>query len=518
MTTRTLGPFAVKVLEQRGLNPENAARLGIYTAKRGEAEGEIVPDEWGKILVFPFIERGVIVDEQYRAAGKQIWQMAGGRKTFWNADALDDPALAEGRMPLIITEGMFDAHAAIDCGFPLAVSVPQGGMPVPKGQKPDELPPIDEKDEPTGKFEFLWNNRDRLKPIKRFVLAVDNDPPGQRLAAELVRRLSASRCLFVTYPEDCKDLNDVLQKHGPEAVTRCLNEAQPYPVKGLYTLDKYPDAPAIVTLSTGFEMIDRDGLLKLFTPSLTTVIGIPGHGKSTWLSNLCCNAAEQHGWKSAVFSPEMPVVPHLRDKFRRIAGRRTIKRLASDGVLANVDDWISRHIIFIDHDDMDDEDLSLEWVLDRAADAVLRYGIRILVIDPWNEIEHARRRDETTADYCQRALREIKRFNRRYDLATFLVVHPTKEVGKDGKKRVPTLYDADGSSAFFNKSDFGICVDRPDSQVAETDIHIQKVRFEGTGTKGNVRMFFDVETSRFERLDFKVRPTLDFGDLEPISA
>ena len=50
---------------------------------------------------------------------------------------------------------------------------------------------------------------------------------------ELVRALSASRCLFVEYPGGCKDLNDVLLQHGPAGVARVLNEARPYPVRGL---------------------------------------------------------------------------------------------------------------------------------------------------------------------------------------------------------------------------------------------------------------------------------------------
>jgi hypothetical protein len=50
-----------------------------------------------------------------------------------------------------------------------------------------------EPDDSSGKFEFLYNNRDRLKKVKRFIIAVDNDAPGKHLADELVRRLSVVR-------------------------------------------------------------------------------------------------------------------------------------------------------------------------------------------------------------------------------------------------------------------------------------------------------------------------------------
>jgi hypothetical protein len=80
------------------------------------------------------------------------------------------------------------------------VSVPEGAPPPSKDHKPEERSGSDE----AGKFKFMWNNRERLKRIRRFVLAVDDDAPGKRLADELIRRLLASRCLMVKYPEACK--------------------------------------------------------------------------------------------------------------------------------------------------------------------------------------------------------------------------------------------------------------------------------------------------------------------------
>jgi twinkle protein len=499
MIAKILGPIGTKAIESRGLCPETVARFGVYTAKRN-ADGEVVPDAAGNIVTFPFDEHGVTVAEKYRAPGKKFWQRTGGRKTFWNSDALDDPALLDGRMALIITEGELDALTAIDCGFPLTVSVPDGAPPALK-EGADKI--VSLENEGT-KFDYMLNNKARLKAIKRFVIAVDNDAPGQRLASELVRRLSASRCRFVIYPEGCKDLNDVLMKHGPQTVTAVLNGAKDYPVKGVYRFDDYPDKKQIETFSTGWETVDQ--IFKPFVPSFTVVTGVPGHGKSSWLMNLLVNLAELHGWKSAVFSPEMPVVPHLRDKMRRIAGRRAVPYIHKD-CLADIDRWLGEHFLFIDHQDDDDSDMTLDWLLDRAEDAVFRYGIRALVIDPWNEVDHAKRRDETMTEYIARGVRELKKFGRKYELAVFVVVHPTKDVGKDGKSRVPSLYDCDGSATWFNKPDVGIVIDRPDARIDESTIYVSKIRFEGTGEKGSVKMKFDRETSRYELLDHN--PQLD---------
>jgi twinkle protein len=490
ISMKTLGQIGLDFFESRGISLETAARFEIYTASRPREGGQIVPDPNGNIIVFPFLDNGVVVAEKYRAPGKRFWQRTGGRRTFWNATALDDPALADGHLPLVITEGEIDALTAIDCGFPLAVSVPDGAPGVPEGQSPDELEPINPTQENKGKFEFLFNNQERLKRVKRFILAVDNDPPGRRLAAELERRLSAWRCFFVTYPEGCKDLNEVLVRHGRDAVTRVLEGARPYPVRGLYRLSEYPERDALETFSTGWWTLDPH--LMLFPGEFMVVTGVPGHGKSTWVLNLLVNLAKKYGWTSAVFSPEMPTVPHLRDKLRR---------MISDRWTTEVDQWIEQHFVFIGSDPTGrhDDDFDLDWLLDRATDAVLRDGVRVLLIDPWNEIEHARRRDETVTDYIGRSIRALKRFAQQYAVAVIIVAHPTKDVGKDGKARPVTLYDIDGSAHWFNKCDHGVIITRePEIDVAE--VFVAKVRFQETGEKGTVRLRFDRLSERFHLL------------------
>jgi twinkle protein len=114
---KTLGPIGIEAFERRNISAETAVRYAIYTASR-QADGSVIPDSDGNIVVFPFLERGVIANEKYRAPGKKFWQRAGGRRTFWNADALDDPALDAGNQALVITEGEIDALTAIECGFP----------------------------------------------------------------------------------------------------------------------------------------------------------------------------------------------------------------------------------------------------------------------------------------------------------------------------------------------------------------------------------------------------------------
>jgi len=214
------------------------------------------------------------------------------------------------------------------------------------------------------------------------------------------------------------------------------------------------------------------------------------------------NAARLHGWKGAIFSPEMPVVPHMRDKLRgMIAGE-----LPCDMKLERrqkADEWINENMVFIEHTIEEEEDLTLEWLLERAEDAIYRYGVRMICLDPWNEIEHARRRDETGSDYQNRALRALRRFAIKHDVAVFVIAHPTKDIALGGKPRVPSPYDIDGSAAWFNKPDFAIVIHIPEPLVPETMIYVSKVRFRDTGQKGSIRMKFDRWTELYSLLDGK---------------
>lgn len=480
-----IGALGIAFLERRKLDPEIAVRFGVYTARHLKGTG-LVPSESGNVLGFPFIEGGGVVNEKFRAvADKKFWHKPGGRCTFWNASVLDDPVLTNGT-PLIVTEGIEDALTAIQCGFPHAVSVPHGAPPANSHSGDDDR---------QGKFEFVWHNRERLKSIKRFILAVDNDEPGKRLAEELERRFSAAKCLSVTYPEGCKDLNDVLVKHGPEMVAGVLNSAKPCPVRGLYKLSDYPDRGPLKTFRTGWKTLDE--LFQLYRGEFIVVTGIPSHGKSAWVLNLMANLAEIHGWRSAIFSQEMPTVPFLRNILRRIKSRKY------DGDPRD-DAWINEYFSFIGADatgDEQDDNLDLNWILERARDAVFRDGINALVIDPWNEIEHARPKHETTPDYIARSIRDLKRFARLYGVTVIVIAHPTKDVvGRDGKPRTPTLYDIDGAAHWFNKADHGVIVERPNSEANDAVIHVAKARFSEVGRRGSVKMRFDTHTSRFEML------------------
>ncbi len=87
-----------------------------------------------------------------------------------------------------------------------------------------------------------------------------------------------------------------------------------------------------------------------------------------------------------------------------------------------------------------------------------RYGIRGLVIDPYNELDHQRPVQMTETEYVSQMLTKIKRFAQYYDVHVWFVAHPRQL--REWKGEPPNLYDISGSAHFINKADNGIVIHR----------------------------------------------------------
>ena len=98
-----LSPRAEAWFDNRAIDLEVVARMGIYTAKRGQDGVKAEPS--GDLIAFPFFENGKVVKEKYRGrpnadGSKNITQRPDPKSTFYNVDVLDDPALINGTAAL----------------------------------------------------------------------------------------------------------------------------------------------------------------------------------------------------------------------------------------------------------------------------------------------------------------------------------------------------------------------------------------------------------------------------------
>jgi len=122
---------------------------------------------------------------------------------------------------------------------------------------------------------------------------------------------------------------------------------------------------------------------------------------------------------------------------------------------------------------------------------VKRKGIRGLVIDPWNELEHVRPAGMTETEYVSVVLKRVRQFARRNGVHLWLVAHPQKLYrDKDSGYPVPTLYDISGSAHWRNKSDVGLSLwrDLANPGSDRLEVHVQKIRFRQIGKLGMAQL------------------------------
>lgn len=457
-------------IELRGLDPNLASKLGICTKHEGGAN-------W---IAVPYVERGRTINHKYRLASEKRHRMdEGAPLTLWNHDAL----LESQDKPLIITEGEWDALSVIQAGFSRCVSVPNGAPQHPTENLTEAK-----------RYEFLWRSKDLLDRVKQIVIATDNDAPGRILAADLARLLGPERCKFVEYPDGAKDLNDVLLSYGPEGVVTVIDKAKPYPVKGLYRLSDFPEPPPTTSLRVGIEGLDEYFQLTLGTFSV--ISGWAGHGKTSLLMRMLANLM-QRGVNVALGSFETLPRPILERRLRAcLYGCGEYGPKAENPGPA--DEIMAKRLNVIAHTARDeDTELDLDYIIELAKVAVLRDGVRLLCLDPWNEIEHKRSGDETETEYTSRAIRSLKRFAVNYECAVWLVAHPRKP-HSDGNPKPPSLYDLAGSAHFANKADYGLIIHRDDMAGTQIEARIVKVRMGLPGKPGRVFLNWDASLSDYQ--------------------
>lgn len=466
MASPAIHPRHVAWLEARGISGELAEKLGLASV---QADGA----HW---LSVPYIEFGKPVNHKYRLTSEKRHRMdPDAPMTLWNHDCL----LEDSDKPVVICEGEWDALTAIQCGY-RAVSVPNGAP----GEATDD--PANAK-----RYEFLWRSRELLNRVKSFILATDGDAAGMALRQDLIALLGADRCSFVEYPTGTKDLNDVLTGYGEYSARDVLANAKPVPVRGLYRVSDFPDPGEAEVIPIGIPVLSEH--LNITLATLTVLTGWAGQGKTSLTMAIIANLLRQgHGVVLGSF--ETMVRPILERKLRAaIIGCGEYQIPVTR--IAETDRLIHDHFSVIAQMVGEDQEMTLEDVLDFAEIAIRRSGAKLLIIDPWNEVEHKRRKDESETEYIGRSIRQIKHFMRRLNVAVWVVAHP--RTPQDGKMRLPGLYSISGSANWANKADYGLIYSRPNKETNLAEVHVTKVRMGLPGKEGTARLAYDFRSSSF---------------------
>ncbi|OMO83155.1 hypothetical protein CCACVL1_11539 [Corchorus capsularis] len=463
-------------------------------------------------IAFTYWRKGALVNCKYRDIVKRFSQEKDTEKIFYGLDDI------ENETDIIIVEGEMDKLAMEEAGFRNCVSVPDGAPPsVSSKEVPDE-----EKDT---KYRYLWKCKEYIEKASRVILATDGDPPGQALAEELARRIGRERCWRVKWPKkndtaDFKDANEVLMYLGPNALKDVIDNAELYPIRGLFNfsdffedIDKYYHRTLGYEfgVSTGWRALDD--LYNVVPGELTIVTGVPNSGKSEWIDALLCNLNENVGWKFALCSMENKVRDHARkllEKYLRKpffdSGYGTSIERMTEKELEEGKKWLNDtfYLIRCENDSLP----SIKWVLELARVAVLRHGVRGLVIDPYNELDHQRPVSQTETEYVSQMLTLVKRFAQHHSCHVWFVAHPRQLHHWVGAP--PNLYDISGSAHFINKCDNGIVIHRnrdPDAgPIDQVQICVRKVRNKVVGTIGDAFLSYDRSTGVYMDIDAAPKP------------
>lgn len=356
-------------------------------------------------------------------------------------------------------------------------------------------------------LDFLTNIESKLNKVKKITIAMPNTEAGQVLTEELLRRLGRERCWLITPPEQNYDWNKILVDYGSNQLKLLLESATPVPVSGIFDIDDVESELDDLYhyglkkgAETGFKSLNEN--YTVVPGQWTVVTGIPGHGKSNFLDALVVNLAMKHEWKFAFFSPEnQPIHRHfanILEKYLDAPFTYGLSTRITEEQKEHGKIWLKKHFSVILPDE--DASWSIDGILELAKVLVYRKGIKGLIIDPWNELDHTRPGNFSETEYISSMLTKIRQFARNFNVHVWLVAHPAKLYkDKEGKYPVPTPYDIAGSAHFRNKADNAITVWRnvggKDQDVA--DIHIQKIRFKEVGKVGMVSLRYNEISGRF---------------------
>ena len=474
----------VKFFADRGISKETMKHLKI------DYEHDIFFPQAGKTrgaIVFPYFLNGVCINKKFRSAKKEFTMVKDAQKTFFNIDHIADTE------DVIIHEGEFDVCASVEAGIWNAISVPNGAT---KG---------------IVNLDYLDDCYDtHFKDKKKIILAGDNDEPGRNLMLKLAERLGKSRCWTVDW-KDCKDGNEYLIKYGKEEYKKVIEEAEPFPISGVYTaktfeaklLDEWEHGTQkgspchIQSLEEHFSWLKKD---------VYVFAGYPNMGKTEFLYFLCMLKSIHSGWKWSIAAFE----DKTGDRFFRklvemYVGMRIdpsevnlkLRNQMSQNQLKEAIDFCQSHFFYV----RPDGSFTRKAIFEAFDYTVARYGVDGTIIDPFNKVVKERinglRDDELLIDYY----REYEQFAVDHNTVSITVTHlnkPEKLIGD--VIPMPNAFSVLGGQATNNAVDELVFIHRLSSEITDKTrtIKIAKVRDRDiVGIPGEVNLDFDYKSRRW---------------------
>lgn len=471
---------AIEYMKSRGISEEITKKYEI-TVKEGQEN----------VLVFPFKdENNELRFIKYRNTAHIKGQ---GSKEWCEANTM--PILfgmnhCTTDKPLVITEGQIDSLSLAEAGIQNAVSVP------------------------TGKNGFTWIPHcwDWLQQFKELIIFGDNEN-GNITLSELSKRFQGI-CKIVRREDyiQCKDANEILQKHGKLALTNAVNNAELVPdehIKDLSTV-RSVDLDTLECIHTQIKEIDELLYGGLHVGEVTVLTGKRGDGKSTFMSQLIANALDQN-YDVFAYSGELVDFYFKNWLDRQIAGKKVLRNSEID----QLNRYYQNRVMLYDNSIINDKS-EMDILLETIEKAITRYSCRFICIDNLMTAVDSNS-NETLYRAQSQFVGKLKEFAQRFSVIILLVAHPRKTNGYEFQND-----DVSGSSDITNKVDIVMSYSRPkyeedrEYDEAERELKITKNRLGGKLTSARKRIFlyYSDDSKRIVGSDKNFARTYNWKDTE----
>lgn len=422
-----------------------------------------------KEIVFPYYKYGELVNVKYRTnlgnGKKKFRQEKDTEKTLYGMDLVKDTDT------LIWVEGEMDVLALAEQGI-FAVSIPQGAS--------------------ENKLECIENCFDFIQQFKTHIIAIDNDVPGDKLKESLLSRIGKEKCKVVNWKQ-YKDADEALI--GGENLKTFIDSAEDIAPDGILTfydcfdeIYKYNFEKDSDYFETGWTKFDN--LVKIRTGYMMIVSGYPSRGKSTFVDNLLMNLSKRYGLKHLIASFESVIAGHynsLLEMYSEVAIYRYMRE-HDNNIFGEPFEFIADHFYRFDIDRL----WTVDEIIERTELAVRKYGVKTLVIDPYNRLNNkiVNNREDL---YIGSILSKLSMLAKRLNILVIFIAHPKKP---DGEK-MPNMYSISGSGDWYNMADYGIIVHRDRSESGKLNnlptVFVEKVKnhFLGDTSGGEITLRYD---------------------------